>query len=305
MSNLRVSASPHIRDNATTEKIMLDVIIALAPAFIVGVLVFGVQAAIVVLVCVATCVLSEWLYEKGLKKPSTISDLSAVVTGMLLGFNLPVGIPIWMAVIGSAFAIIIVKQLFGGIGKNFANPAITARVFMIIAFPVAMATWVFPDAVSSATPLALVARGDLASLPTIQNMLLGVRGGCIGETSVIALALGGIYLLARRVITWHTPVTFIATVFVLTALLGQQPVYQMLSGGLFIGAIFMATDYVSTPQTNWGRVIFGVGAGILTVLIRVYGSYPEGVSFAILLMNMAVPFINRLTLHKAFGGVNA
>ncbi len=305
MSNLRVSASPHIRDNATTEKIMLDVIIALAPAFIVGVLVFGVHAAIVVLVCVATCVLSEWLYEKGLKKPSTISDLSAVVTGMLLGFNLPVGIPIWMAVIGSAFAIIIVKQLFGGIGKNFANPAITARVFMIIAFPVAMATWVFPDAVSSATPLALVARGDLASLPSIQNMLLGVRGGCIGETSVIALALGGIYLLARRVITWHTPVTFIATVFVLTALLGQQPVYQMLSGGLFIGAIFMATDYVSTPQTNWGRVIFGVGAGILTVLIRVYGSYPEGVSFSILLMNMAVPFINRLTLRKAFGGVNA
>ena len=283
---------------------MLDVIIALAPAFIVGVLVFGVRAAIVVLVCVATCVLSEWLYEKGMKKPSTISDLSAVVTGMLLGFNLPVGIPIWMAVIGSAFAIIIIKQLFGGIGKNFANPAITARVFMVVAFPLAMATWVIPDGVSSATPLTLIAQGNIGeSLPAVKDMLLGVRGGCIGETSVIALALGGIYLLIRRVITWHTPVTFIGTVLVLTALLGQQPVYQMLAGGLFVGAIFMATDYATTPQTNWGRVIFGVGAGILTVLIRVYGGYPEGVSFAILLMNMMVPFINRLTLHKAFGGV--
>ncbi len=316
MSNLTVSASPHIRDRATTGKIMLDVIIALVPAFIASILIFGARAALIVLVCVASCVLSEWLYEKAMKKPSTIGDMSAIVTGLLLAFNLPVTIPIWMAILGSAFAIIIVKQLFGGIGKNFANPAITARVFMFIAFSSAMATWVspadisklslsVPDAVTSATPLALITKGNLEALPSIQNMLLGVRGGCLGETSVIALAIGGIYLLIRRVISWHTPVTFIATVFVLTALLGQQPVYQLLSGGLFIGAIFMATDYATTPQTNWGKIIFGVGAGILTVLIRVYGSYPEGVSFSILLMNTLVPFINRLTLHKAFGGVQA
>ena len=316
MSNLTVSASPHIRDRATTGKIMLDVIIALVPAFIASILIFGARAALIVLVCVASCILSEWLYEKAMKKPSTIGDMSAIVTGLLLAFNLPVTIPIWMAILGSAFAIIIVKQLFGGIGKNFANPAITARVFMFIAFSSAMATWVspadisklslsVPDAVTSATPLALITKGNLEALPSIQNMLLGVRGGCLGETSVIALAIGGIYLLIRRVISWHTPVTFIATVFVLTALLGQQPVYQLLSGGLFIGAIFMATDYATTPQTNWGKIIFGVGAGILTVLIRVYGSYPEGVSFSILLMNTLVPFINRLTLHKAFGGVKA
>ena len=316
MSNLRVSASPHIRDRATTSRIMLDVVIALIPALIAGVWIFGTRAALVVLVCVAACVLSEWLYEKALKKPSTIGDLSAVVTGLLLGYNLPVTIPIWQAVVGSVFAIIIVKQLFGGIGKNFANPAITARVFMFIAFSVSMTNWVDPnsvsitttnyaDAVTSATPLALITNGDIASLPSVRDMLLGVRGGCIGETSVIALALGGIYLIARRVISWHTPVIFIATVTILTALLGQQPLYQMLSGGLFIGAIFMATDYATTPQTNWGRVIFGIGAGALTVLIRVYGSYPEGVSYSILLMNMLVPFINRLTPNKAFGGAKS
>ena len=316
MSTLKVSASPHIRDRATTGKIMLDVIIALFPALIAGVWIFGARAALVVLVCVAASVLSEWLYEKGMKKPSTIGDLSAVVTGLLLGFNLPVTIPLWQAAVGSVFAIIIVKQLFGGIGKNFANPAITARVFMFLAFSVSMTKWVDPagvsltswnyaDAVTSATPLALITSGNIEALPSVQDMLLGVRGGCIGETSVIALALGGIYLLVRRVISWHTPVVFIATVVALTALLGQQPLYQMMSGGLFIGAIFMATDYATSPQTNWGRVIFGVGAGVLTVLIRVYGSYPEGVSYSILLMNTLVPFINRLTPNKAFGGVKA
>ncbi len=316
MSNLTVSASPHIRDRATTGRIMLDVIIALVPAFIASVWIFGARAALVVLVCVASSVLSEWIYEKAMKKPSTISDLSAIVTGLLLGYNLPVTIPIWQAVIGSAFAIIIVKQLFGGIGKNFANPAITARVFMFLAFSVSMTTWadpavisktslVMPDAVTTATPLALIAKGNVEALPSIGDMLLGIRGGCLGETSVIALALGGIYLIVRRVISWHTPVTFIATVALLTALLGQQPLYQMLSGGLFIGAFFMATDYATTPQTNWGKIVFGVGAGILTVLIRVFGSYPEGVSYSILLMNTLVPFINRLTPHKAFGGVKA
>ncbi len=316
MSQLTVSVSPHLRDRTTTSRIMLDVILALVPALIAGVWIFGARAALVILVCVAASVLSEWLYEKAMKKPSTIADLSAVVTGLLLAFNLPVAIPVWQAVVGSAFAVIFVKQLFGGIGKNFANPAITARIFMFIAFSTTMATWFdpadiqklslgIPDAVTSATPLALIAKGELGALPSIPDMLLGVRGGCIGETSVVALALGGIYLIARRVISWHTPVTFIATVFALTALMGQQPVYQLLSGGLILGAIFMATDYATTPQTNWGRVVFGVGAGILTALIRVYGSYPEGVSFSILLMNTLVPFINRLTAHRAFGGAKA
>ena len=305
MSNLKISASPHIRDGATTGKIMLDVVIALVPAFIASIWIFGPRAALVVLVCVTASVLSEWLYEKAMKKPSTIGDLSAVVTGMLLGFNLPVTIPIWQAVIGSVVAIIVVKQLFGGIGKNFANPAITARVFMILAFPAAMSAWVFPDGVSSATPLTMMAHGNFGELPSVQDLLLGLRGGSLGETSVVALTLGGVYLLARRVISWHTPVTFIGTVVVLTALFGQQPLYQMLTGGLFIGAIFMATDYVSTPQTKWGRVIFGVGCGLLTAVIRVYGNLPEGVSYSILFMNTLVPFINRLTMHKAFGGVTA
>jgi electron transport complex protein RnfD len=310
MSNLTVSASPHIRDRATTNRIMLDVVIALAPAFIASILIFGTRAALIVLVCVASCVISEWIFEKGIKKASTVRDLSAVVTGILLAYNLPVGIPIWQAIFGSAVAIILVKQLFGGIGKNFANPAITARIVMFLAFSISMTTWTIPgtgaaDAVSGATPLVLIAKGNLESLPSLTNMLLGVRGGCLGETSVIALVLGGLYLIARRIITWHTPVVYIATVFAFTALLGQQPVYQVLSGGLVLGAIFMATDYVTTPQTNWGRVIFGLGAGFLTVIIRVYGSYPEGVSYSILLMNIVTPYINRLTMHKAFGGVKA
>ena len=249
-----------------------------------------------------------------MKKPNTVGDLSAVITGLLLAFNLPVTIPVWQAIFGSAVAIILIKQLFGGIGKNFANPAITARIFMLLAFSSTMTNWAVPmssiglnaaDAVTGATPLALIAKGELTALPPVRDLLFGLRGGCLGETSVLALALGGIYLLARRVITWHTPVTFIATVFLFTLALGEAPVYQMLSGGLFIGAIFMATDYASTPTTNWGRIIFGVGCGFFTVLIRVYGSFPEGVSYAILLMNVLVPFINRLTIHKAFGGVKA
>jgi len=302
MSPLTVSPSPHIRDRITTRRIMLDVIIALVPAFIAGVWVFGLRAALIVAVCVAACVLSEWACEKLMKKPVTVRDLSAVVTGILLAYNLPVGIPVWQAVFGSVVAIVLVKQLFGGLGKNFANPAITARIVMFLAFSVTMTTWVIPDAVSGATPLALIKKGNLEALPSLMDMFLGVRGGCIGETSVAAILLGGAYLLIRRVITWHTPVVFIATVFVLTALLGKQPLYQLFAGGLFLGAFFMATDYVTTPQLSWGRVIFGFGAGCLTVLIRVYGSFPEGVSYSILLMNILVPYINRLTLRRAFGG---
>ena len=319
MSNLTVSVSPHIRDKSTTSRIMLDVLIALVPAFIASIAIFGARSALVVCVCVATCVISEWVYEKAMKKQNTIRDLSACITGVLLAFNLPVSIPLWQAAFGSLVAIILVKQLFGGLGKNFANPAITARIVMFLAFSITMTTWggadgvsgatsgasAVADSVSGATPLVLIAKGQISALPSITDMLLGLRGGCLGETSVIALALGGIYLLIRRVITWHTPVMFIGTVLAFTALLGAEPVYQVLSGGLFLGAIFMATDYVTSPQTSAGRIVFGIGAGLLTVIIRMYGSYPEGVSFAILLMNVLVPYINRFTRNKALGGKKA
>ena len=303
--NMIVSVSPHIHSPVTTRRIMLDVIIALMPAFIASIAVFGARSALIVCVCVASCVLAEFIFCRIVKKENTIGDLSAVVTGILLAFNLPVGIHVWQAVIGSAVAIVVVKQLFGGIGKNFANPAITARIVMFLAFSTSMTTWVIPDGSTGATPLALLAADRAAELPSIVNMLLGMRGGCLGETCVIALVLGFVYLLVRRVITWHTPVVYIATVFLFTLVLGKEPVYQILSGGLMLGAIFMATDYTTTPQTSWGKVIFGVGAGLLTVIIRVYGSYAEGVSFAILLMNILTPYINRATYHAPLGGVKA
>ena len=304
MSNMTVSVSPHIKDKASTSTIMRDVLIALVPALIASVLIFGVRALVVTAVCVAFAVGGEWAFEKIVKKPNTIGDLSAVVTGVLLAYNLPVSIPLWQAAFGSLVAIIVVKQLFGGIGQNFANPAITARIIMLIAFSQTMTTWVIPDAVSSATPLVLLkgAEGS-GTLPSITNMILGVRGGCLGETSAIALVIGGIYLLIRRVISWHTPLAFIGTVFLLTLLLGKQPEYQLLSGGLLIGAFFMATDYSTTPNTNWGRIIFGVGCGLITVLIRVWGNYPEGVSFSILLMNILTPYISKATRKKPFGGI--
>jgi electron transport complex protein RnfD len=289
---------------------MRDVIIALLPAFIAACAVFGPRAALVTAVCVASCVFFEWAYQKLTRRATTVRDLSACVTGVLLAFNLPVGIPLWQAVVGAAAAIILVKQLFGGLGKNFANPAITARVVMLLAFSGSMAAWTVSsgmlaetlDGVTGATPLELISLGNTSELPGIMDMLLGLRGGSLGETSVVMLAVGGIYLIIRRVVTWHTPVVFILTVFAFTALIGREPVYQTLSGGLFLGAIFMATDYVTTPQTSAGRLIFGAGAGLLTVIIRVYGNYPEGVSFSILLMNILTPYINRLTESRAFGG---
>lgn len=310
MSNLTVSYSPHIRSNASTQRIMLDVIIALTPAFIAAVWIFGWRAALVTGVCVLSCVLFEWAYQKILKRQNTVYDLSACITGILLAYNLPVTIPLWQAVVGSFVAIVLVKMLFGGLGKNFANPAATARIFMFLAFSAEMTTWVIPDGISGATPLdaltgatplALFKNGELEYLPGIWDMLIGTRGGCLGETSTIALLIGGIYLVARRVITWHAPVSFIGTVFVLTALFGEMPVYNLFTGGLIIGAVFMVTDYATTPQTNTGRLIFGIGAGVFTVIIRLYGSYPEGVSFAILFMNILVPYINKITLKKALG----
>ena len=309
MSNLTVSSSPHIRQKTTTQRVMVDVIIALCPALIASVIIFGYRALIITGVCVACCVLAEYIWQKLMHKKVTVNDLTAVVTGMLLAFNLPVGIPIWQAVIGCIVAIIGVKQLFGGVGKNFVNPALTARIVMFLSFSVSMTTWVHPDAVSTATPLAIIsseAAGTAGNqLPSLMNMFLGVRGGCLGETCTLALLLGGIYLVCRRVITWHTPVIYIGTVFLFTLALGQSPVYQIMSGGLMLGAIFMATDYVTTPYSTVGKIIFGLGAGILTVIIRVYGSYPEGVSYSILLMNIITPYLNRIRVPKPLGGAKA
>ena len=312
MNKLTVSVSPHIRNSASTSRIMLDVLIALVPAFIASVIIFGARAALVTCACVVSCVVFEWGFNKITKRNNTIGDYSACITGVLLAFNLPVTIPIWQAVFGSAVAIILVKQLFGGLGKNFANPAITGRIVMFLAFSVSMTNWVSPnegtslwvypiDGVAGATPLALIKNENFDALPGLWHMFLGVRGGCLGETSNLALLLGGIYLMLRRVITWHAPVAFIVIVFGFSALLGQDPMYHLFAGGLFLGAIFMATDYVTTPQTNMGRLVFGIGAGLFTVIFRIYSSYPEGVSFAILLMNILTPYINRFTETKPLG----
>ena len=307
--NMVVSVNPHIYAAQTTQTIMRDVLIALFPAVIASIVFFGIQALLVEVVCVAVAVLCEWAFEKITHRDVTILDCSAAVTGLLLALNLPVDIPLWQAVFGSFVAIVVVKQFFGGIGQNFANPAITARVIMLVAFSGAMTSWAVPaftDAVTAATPLAILsAEGAAGTLPTLAQMFLGARGGSMGETSCLALLIGFAYLLYRRVISWHTPVAFIGTVLVCTALLGQEPLYQVMAGGLFIGAIFMATDYTTSPPTPAGKLIFGLGCGLITVLIRVWGNYPEGVSFSILLMNILNPYICEWTKTKPFGGVQA
>lgn len=294
-----VAASPHVTTKNTTAVIMRDVLIALCPALVAGCVVFGLRALLVTAVTTAACIFFEWGFEKLCDSPSTIGDLSAAVTGVLLAMNLPVTIPLWQAVFGALVAIVAVKGLFGGIGKNFANPAITARIVMFLAFSKTMTDWVFPDAVSTATPLAMMANGETMDY---LKLFLGNYGGCIGETSALALLIGFAYLLIRGVISWHTPVCFVGTVFVLSLILGQDAVGQILSGGLMLGAIFMATDYSTTPSTTWGRVLFGIGAGLLTVLIRFYGAYAEGVSFAILFMNILTPYLSKWTETKPFGG---
>ena len=304
MSQLHLSVSPHIHSGKSTQKIMLDVIIALLPTTVAGCIIFGLASLGVISVCSATCVLCEFLFNLIVKKDQTVKDLSAVVTGLLLALNLPANIPLWQAAVGSIFAIIVVKCLFGGIGKNLVNPAITARVFMLISFGT-MATAAFPkaDTVSSATPLVDIAAGNT---PKLVDLLLGNHGGAIGEVCAVALILGGIYLIARKVITWHVPVAFIGFTFVFSFLFGGFDAYtallQVLSGGLLIGAIFMATDYVTSPSTAWGKIIFGIGAAFLTVVIRFWANYPEGVSFAILLMNILCPYIDSWTKRKLFGG---
>ena len=309
MANKLISTvSPHFSGKRTTQNIMLDVIIALLPAGIASAFIFGWRSLLVIGVCVASCVVSEFLFEKLCKRENTVFDLSAVVTGLLLAYNLPVSIPIWMAVLGSVAAIIVVKQLFGGIGQNFANPAITARIMMMTAFSGAMTNWVFPgtakmtDAVSSATPLVAAAKGTTAMMPTYLDLLLGKHAGCLGETCAAAIILGGLYLMIRGVISWHTPAAFIVTVALLSFVCGKDALYQILSGGLMLGAFFMATDYATTPQTKWGKLVFGVGCGIITILIRVWGNLPEGVSFSILIMNLLTPYISKLTAYKPLTG---
>lgn len=303
MSQLHISSSPHIHANRTTTTIMLNVVISLLPATVAGVIIFGMKALAVVILCIAVCVISEYLFNLIVKKEPTIGDLSAVVTGLLLGLNLPANTPLWQAAVGSLFAIVVVKCFFGGIGCNLVNPAITARVFMLVAFTT-LAKPAFPvDSVAGATPLVDLAAGKS---PELLGLFLGNIGGSIGETSALALLIGGIYLLVRRVITWHIPVTYIGTVFVMSYLIDGfsflTALSWILSGGLFIGAFFMATDYVTSPATYKGRVIFGVGAGLITVLIRFWGLYPEGVSFAILIMNIINPYINSWSKRKLFGG---
>jgi electron transport complex protein RnfD len=310
--NLSVGSSPHIKSGESTQKIMRDVIIALLPAAVASVYFFKVRAAMLLLATVLSCVLSEYAWNKITKKPNTISDLSAVVTGMLLAFNLSPAVPVWIAVIGGIFAIIITKQLFGGLGHNFINPALAARAFLMASWPVQMTTWRLPgwDAISTATPLALLKKGSEVSgqMPGLWDIFIGNIGGTIGETSALALLIGAAYLLARKVITIELPAAFIGSVGLMTWIFGgTEPftgdfVRHILSGGLILGAFFMATDYTTSPVTFKGRIVMGIGCGLLTSVIRLYGGYPEGVSYSILLMNLVVPMIDRYIMPKRFGG---
>lgn len=306
MNRLIVSPSPHDENYTKTSTIMLNVIIALMPALIVGCVYFGLRALLLTAVCVASCVLFEFLARKLMKRDNTIGDLSAVVTGIILAMNLPSTLPLWMAVIGSFVAIVIVKQLFGGIGQNFANPAITARIVLMVSFPAAMTRWVEPftheavDAVSGATPLAC-AEGTYDYL----DLFLGRTGGCLGETCALALLIGGLYLAVRKIINLAAPLSFIGSLFLLSWISGGDPVYQILAGGVFLGAFFMATDYATTPISTKGKVVFGLGCGIITFVIRQFGSFPEGVSFSILLMNVLTPYIEQLTRTKVLGAKEA
>ena len=274
-SNMYVSASPHLRSGISTTSIMRDVIIALLPSVVAGSIIFGVRALLIVALTVASCVVSEYISRKVMKRNNTIGDLSAVVTGVLLGLNYPVGINPVMAVFGGVVAIVVVKQMFGGIGQNFVNPALAARIILLVSFPTDMTTWASPfyytqgavDAVTSATPLAQNAAGTFSG--SYLDLFLGNVGGCIGETCALAILLGGIYLIARKVISPIIPATYIATVFVLAFVMGQDPVFHILSGGVMLGAFFMATDYTTSPITSKGKVIFAIGCGLMTMLIRV------------------------------------
>lgn len=316
MKKLLVSASPHIHSPETTTGVMGDVIISLLPALVMAVVWFGSRALVLTAVCIGTAVLAEWVSRRVMKRPNTLGDLSAVVTGLILALNLPATLPLWMAAIGSIVAIVVVKQMFGGIGQNFVNPAMTARIILMVSFPTAMARWTAPlasawnaDAVTTATPMASLAAssgGNLsADLPSLWQMLVGYHGGSMGEVCALALLVGGLYLIIRRVISPIIPAAYIGTVAVWMLLAGHGDLrfvaYELLGGGLLLGAFFMATDYATSPITAKGKWIFGIGCGIITSVIRLYGSLPEGVSFSIILMNILVPHIERLTLPRAFG----
>jgi len=310
-SQLLISSSPHIRDEDTTDKIMKDVVIALIPALIAGIYYFGFRVLLVAVVTILACVVSEYLSRRIMKRNQTIQDFSAVVTGMLLALSLPPTIPLWIAVVGGTFAIVIVKQLFGGLGQNFMNPALAARIVLLVSWPQQMTTWINPnpDVISSATPLALIKEGvSKAELPCYLDLFIGNIAGTIGETCVPALLLGAAYLLIRRVITLEIPLTFVGTTVLLTWIFGGETLftgdilYHLLSGGLIMAAFFMATDYTTSPVTFKGRIIMGIGCGILTAVIRLFGSYPDGVSFAIIIMNVIVPLIDRYTIPVSFGG---
>ncbi|HHY77764.1 MAG TPA: RnfABCDGE type electron transport complex subunit D [Clostridiales bacterium] len=307
----RVTSSPHIRSGETTQRIMLDVIIALLPALAAGIYYFGMRSLLVTLVSVVFAVVTEFVMQKLLKRPVTINDLSAVVTGILLAFNVPSTAPLWMVAIGAIFAIAVAKHCFGGLGHNFINPALAARAMLLASWPVRMTSSAFVspgvDAVSTATPLEALSLGTMENLPSLMDLFIGNVAGCIGETSALALLIGGLYLIYRGVISFTIPVTYIGTVAILSFIFGgfspYIAVYHVLAGGLFLGAIFMATDYSSSPMTPKGQIIMGLGAGILTTLIRFYGAYPEGVSYSILLMNVATPLIDRFTMPRKFGEV--
>lgn len=307
--NLAVSSSPHLRDRASTQRIMQEVCLALAPAGIAGIILYGANAAMLIAASVITCVLAEFLYQKAAKEKSTIGDWSAVVTGLLLAYNLPANAPLWLAVVGGVIAIVLVKQIFGGIGSNFMNPALTARAILFVSWSSLMSTYpqtnYAVDAVSSATPLALLGAGTVPADMSLWNLMIGNCGGVLGETCKLAIIAGGLYMLVRGIIDWRIPVTFIGTVFVCYLLKdgAQMAVYQIFAGGLMLGAFFMATDYATSPVTGIGKIIFGVGCGILLFVIRAFASYPEGCSFAILFMNVVTPMIDKFTTPKPFGEV--
>jgi len=320
MGLLNISGSPHVHGTDSTKKIMYGVIIALMPTFLVSIYYFGLSTILVTLVAVASCLFFEWSIQKFLlKTKSTINDGSAIITGLLLSFNLPSCIPLWIVVIGALVAIGIAKMTYGGLGKNIFNPALVGRVFLLISFPVQMTTFPKPslpfstlsfDGLTGPTPLGLLNEKALGNPQAGDyiNYLIGNMGGSLGEVSAIAILLGGIFMLCRKIITWHIPVSFIGTAFVFTGILHLinpelyiSPIFHILSGGIMLGAIFMATDMVTSPMSRCGQIIFGIGCGIITILIRIWGAYPEGVSFAILLMNAVTPLINKYFKPKKFG----
>ena len=317
---LTLSSSPHAHNPNSTRRIMLDVCIALLPALIGAIVFFGARALTLTALSVAGCVFFEWAYRRIMKKDNTTGDLSAVVTGILLAYTLPANCKWWLPIIGAFFAIVVVKQLYGGIGKNFLNPALAGRAFLLASYALFMTTWVVPgsltsvigaDATTMATPLSYMKAGEaLPQYFTFKSMFLGTMPGCLGEVSALALLIGGVYLLARKVITWHIPVSFIGSVALLTLIFGSRNggythvewmLDNLLSGGLLLGAFFMATDYSTSPVTAPGRIIYGVGCGALTVLIRVFGGFPEGVSFAILIMNCCAWMFDKHTQRRQFG----